>query len=203
MQTQTCRTGTRHLFLRAIPDVGDCENKYAVQTMSTLTMKLFLSRCPPIGGRCKQERREHAWPVTHCGRNFGLSSASGLRSDSRSADARSPFSAGCAALCVFTQGFMWSVLEPGITTCAHTPKENSEFPHLPKVLIPTRGKKTVDFLVHCGIFPDSWGWRGPFQLQTLWPESAPKVTGRDDPCCFPKQKHLGLAKKKNEEDVWL
>lgn len=60
VQTQTCRTGTRHLFLRAIPDVGDCENKYAVQTMSTLTMKLFLSRCPPISGHCKQERREHA-----------------------------------------------------------------------------------------------------------------------------------------------
>lgn len=124
--------------------------------MRTSTIKLFLSVFPPISGYCKQEHCEHAWPVTHCGRNFSLSSSSGLRLDTRSADARSPFSTGCAAVCVFAQGFMWSVLKPGFTTCAHTPKENSKFPHLLRVWIPTR-KNLVDFVVCFGIFPDDRG----------------------------------------------
>lgn len=122
MQTCTKRMGTQQLFLWAIPNVCYCENKFAIETMRTLTMKLFLSVFHPISGYCKQECPEHAWPATHCGRNFGLSSASGLRSDARSADARSPFSAGCAALCVHARFHVW---EPGLTTCAHTPKENS------------------------------------------------------------------------------
>lgn len=49
---------------------------------------------------------------------------------------------------------MWSVLECGLTTCAHTPKENSEFPRLPKVLIPTRGKKRLTFECTVG-FPQT------------------------------------------------
>lgn len=124
--------------------------------MRTPTIKLFISVLPPISGYCKQEHCEHAWPVTHCGRTFSLSSTSGLRLDTPSADARSPFSAGCAVLCVFAQGFMWSVLKPGFTTHAHTPKENFKFPHLLSVWIPTR-KNVVDFVVCVGIFPDGRG----------------------------------------------
>lgn len=67
------------------------------------------------------------------------------------------FPAGCAAvLCVFAQGFMRSVLKLGFTTCAHTPKENSKFPHRLSAWIPTR-KDFVDFVVCFGIFPDDRG----------------------------------------------
>lgn len=150
--------------------------------MRTPTIKLFRLLLPPISGYCKQERCEHAWPVAHCGRNFSLSSASGLRLESRSAGARSPFSAGCAGLCVFTQCFTWSVLKPGFTTCAHTPKENSTFPHLLRGWIPAREKPCwlCSLLWDFPRRPGSGRSAGCFscRLQCSWPESAPKVTAR-------------------------
>lgn len=117
--------------------------------MRSLTIKLFLSVFPPISGYCKQERCEHAWPVAHCGRTFSLSSTSGLRLDTRSADARSPpfflffLSAGCAAvLCVFTQGFSCGVFWSLGLPLVHTPqKKTLKFPHLLRAWIPTRKKR--------------------------------------------------------------
>lgn len=191
MQTCTNRMGTQQLFLWAIPNVCYCENKFAIETMRTLTMKLFLSVFPPISGYCKQECPEHAWPATHCGRNFGLSSASGLRSDTRSADARSPFSAGCAALCVHAR---FHVLEPGLTTCAHTPKENSTST---KRLESYKKETLLTFYCALGFSQKTEVQEGWFSCR-LWPEKrVSKVTAGDDPCRFPKHNHLDQAKKRN------
>lgn len=85
----------------------------------------------PVCSYCKQEHRDHAWPVIYCGRNLNLSTTSGLKPDARSLGTKFHF---CKTLnfsidymdvvCLFTQGF-WRVFWGLGLPLVHTPQKKT------------------------------------------------------------------------------